>query len=213
MRTRHWLKSLFSGLLLASSATAAVAQDGYVADPNQVFGPPNGYAPYIDPASPQAAAYAVPYTGMEQAGGYPPGGLSAWPQISPYESPAVDQHINRGGLWFNDQYRGPGKMYAVFSGGVTHYGPPSEAVVGDPRAPGLFQAVGAVNQQNAGLARVNVWRMHSWREVGNDLSGGAMQGVVGWDNVDGSGVFANGFYSAQGSATYNHNPEMGDPLR
>lgn len=213
MRTRHWLKSLFSGLLLASSATAASAQDGYVADPGQVFGPPGGYyAPYIDPASPQAAGYAAPYSGLEQAG-YPPSGLMAWPQISPYEGPAINQHINRGGLWFNEQTRGPGKYYAVFGGGLTHYGPPSEAVVGDPRAPGLFQATAAANNQTAGTGLINLWPMHSWREAGDRVSGGAFQGVVGWDNPNGSGIFANGFYSAEGNASYNHNPVLGDPLR
>lgn len=215
MRTRHWLKSLFSGLLLASSATVANAQDGIVADPNQVFGPADGYAPYIDPASPQAAGYAVPYTGLEQAG-YPPGGLSAWPQISPYESPAVDQHVNRGGLWFNEQYRGPGKMYAVFSGGVTHYGPPSEAVVGNPRAPGYFAGVtqANANQNTVGGSLINLYRQHSWADVGySNLSGGAMQGVVGWENPDGSGVFGTGFFSAEGNASFNFNPHIGDPDR
>lgn len=214
MRTRHWLKSLFSGLLLASTATVAAAQDGPVADPGQVFGPASGYPPYIDPASPQAAGYAVPYTGIEQAG-YPPNGLSAWPQISPYESPAVDQHVNRGGLWFNEQYRGPAKMYAVFSGGITNYGPPSEAVVGNPRAPGYFVGVAQTGQGNqAGGSLINIYSQHSWSDVGySNLSGGAMQGVVGWDNPDGSGVFGTGFYSAQGSASYNHNPVVGDPDR
>lgn len=213
MRTRHWLKSLFSGLLLASSATVAIAQDGIVADPNQVFGPANGYAPYIDPASPQAAGYAVPYTGLEQAG-YPPGGMAAWPQISPYEGPAVNQHLNQGGLWFNQQLRGPGHMYAVFAAGVTHYGPPSEAVVGDPRAPGNFITGAAANNNQAGSALINLYRQHSWSDVGySNLSGGALQGVVGWDNPDGSGVFATGFMSAEGSASYNHNPVVGDPLR
>lgn len=213
MRTRHWLKSLFSGLLLASSATVANAQDGFVADPNQVFGPANGYAPYIDPASPQAAGYAVPYSGLEQAG-YPPGGMMAWPQISPYEGPAVDQHMNRDGLWFNQQLRGPGKYYAVFGGGVTHYGPPSEAVVGDPKAPGFFIAGTVANNNQAGTSIVNLYPQHSWSDVGySRLSGGAFQGVVGWDNPDGSGIFGTGFYSAEGSATYNHNPRIGDPLR
>lgn len=213
MRTRHWLKSLFSGFLLASSATVAVAQDGYGTDPSQVFGPPNGYAPYIDPASPEAAGYAPPYSGLEQAG-YPPNGMMAWPQISPYEGPAVNQHVNRGGLWFNEQYRGPAKMYAVFSAGVTHYGPPSEAVVGDPRAPGNFiVGTGATNTQG-GTALVNLYRQHSWAEVGySNLSGGALQGVIGWDNPDGSGVFGTGFMSAQGNASYNHNSVVGDPLR
>ncbi len=215
MRTRHWLKSLFSGMLLASSATVAMAQDGFVADPNQVFGPANGYAPYIDPASPQAAGYAAPYTGLEQAG-YPPGGMAAWPQISPYEGPAVDQHINRGGLWFNEQLRGPGKYYAVFGGGITHYGPPSEAVVGDPRAPSYFVGVVQAGGNNgiAGGSLINLYQQHSWSDVGySNLSGGAMQGVVGWDNPDGSGVFGTGFFSAQGSASYNHNPAVGDPTR
>ncbi|HET6422746.1 MAG TPA: hypothetical protein VFG20_03630, partial [Planctomycetaceae bacterium] len=214
MRTRHWLKSLFSGLLLASSATVAAAQDGPVADPGQVFGPASGYPPYIDPASPQAAGYAVPYTGIEQAG-YPPEGLSAWPQISPYAGPAVDQHVNRGGLWFNEQYRGPAKMYAVFGGGITNYGPPSEAVVGNPRAPGYFVGIVQTGQGNqAGGGLINIYQQHSWSDVGySNLSGGAMQGVVGWDNPDGSGAFGTGFYSSEGSASYNHNPRIGDPDR
>lgn len=212
MRTRHWLKSLFSGLLLASSATVAYAQDGYVADPNQVFGPANGYAPYIDPASPQAAGYAVPYTGLEQAG-YPPGGMSAWPQISPYAGPAVDQHANQGGLWFNEQLRGPGRYYATIGGGMTRYGAASEAVVGDPRAPGYFVSGGQANNQNAGIGLINLYRQHSWRETGDRLTGGAFQGVFGWDGPDGRGVFFNGFYSSEGNASYNQNPNVPDPLR
>jgi len=49
------------------------------------------------------------YTGMESAG-YPPG-ANAWPGVSPYMGPAMDQTTYEDGNWFNRQFTGNRKFY------------------------------------------------------------------------------------------------------
>jgi hypothetical protein len=200
MRTRYWMKKLFGSLLCASAAATATAQDGLV-DPNQMFNAQAGagYAPYIDPGDPRAAQYAVPYTGMEQAG-FPPG-ANPWPAISPFEGPPVDQHLNQGGLWFNQQMRGPRKYYVDMAAGLTQFAAPQKTVVGNEGAPGLFTGTR------------QFFERHRWSEVRDQLTSGGFVGTLGFFDADGSGWFAGGFWAGEAGSTLDLISPIGDPTR
>ncbi len=107
MRTRQWLASLLSGCLAVAGGLSASAQ----APPFPQYGPGNPDAVGMLPPPYNTNYGPVPqsYTGMEQAG-YPPG-ANAWPNVSPYMGPAVDQTAYEDGNWFNRQFTGNRKYY------------------------------------------------------------------------------------------------------
>ncbi len=107
MRTRQWLKTLLSGCLAVAGGLTAHAQE----PPFQQFGPGNPDAVGMLPPPYNTNYGAAPqsYTGMEQAG-YPPG-ANAWPNVSPYMGPAVDQTTYENGTWFNRQLSGRRQYY------------------------------------------------------------------------------------------------------
>lgn len=107
MRTRQWLASLLSGCLAVTGGLSASAQ----APPFPQYGPgnPDAVGTLPPPYNTNYGPAPQSYTGMEQAG-YPPG-ANAWPNVSPYMGPAVDQTTNEGGTWFNRQLSGNRKYY------------------------------------------------------------------------------------------------------
>ena len=107
MRTRQWLASLLSGCLAVAGGLSAYAQ----APPFPQYGPGNPDAVGMLPPPYNSNYGTAPqsYTGMEQAG-YPPD-ANAWPNVSPYMGPAVDQTTYEGGNWFNRQLTGNRKFY------------------------------------------------------------------------------------------------------
>lgn len=128
MRTRQWLKTLLSGCLAVAGGLTAHAQD----PPFQQFGPGNPDAVGMLP-SPYNTNYGPSpqsYTGMEQAG-YPPG-ANAWPNVSPFMGPAVDQTTNEKGLWFNRQLTGSRQYYFSTEALIGQTSVGSGALVGAP---------------------------------------------------------------------------------
>ena len=126
MRKRHWLTCLMS-LWLSVAGGQAMAQPPL---PNDIGNPDQtGMLP-----APYAANYgAYPqqqYGGMP--GGYPPG-ANAWPNVSPFAGPPVDQTVNQGGLWFNRQLIGNRKFYFTVEGLIGHTSRPNN-FIGDPQA-------------------------------------------------------------------------------
>lgn len=125
MRKRHWLACLFS-MWLTVLGGQALAQSpplpNDLGNPDQtgMLPPPyNGnYAPVPPPA----------YGGMP--GGYPPG-ATAWPNVSPYYGPVVDQTANNDGLWFNRQIFGNRTFYFTAEGLVGYTGRPSTMISGN----------------------------------------------------------------------------------
>lgn len=107
MRTRQWLASLLSGCLAVAGGLSAQAQT----PPFPQYGPGNPDAVGMLPPPYNSNYGTVPqsYTGMEQAG-YPPG-ANAWPNVSPYMGPAMDQTTYEDGNWFNRQFTGNRKYY------------------------------------------------------------------------------------------------------
>jgi hypothetical protein len=211
MRTRHWWKSLLSGALWTATAAVGWAQGPYVGQDGYA----GGYTPYIDPGSPAAAQYAPAYSGIEAAG-YPPG-ATQWPYISPYTSPAIDQHSYQNGFWFNEKIIGNRKYYAYLAGALSTVGSPDDVLVGDPDAPRDFRVLTVVGGQGQGGTTTTgvreVFAAHDWAEVEDDLSGGGFQGMLGWFNEDDSGVFATGFWMEEGGADLSLIDPVGDPAR
>ena len=76
------------------------------------------------PYSGNYAQYPENYTGMPA--GYPPN-ANAWPNISPYQGPIIDEHLNREGLWFNRQVFGSRKFFFT-----------AEALIGNTLRPANF---------------------------------------------------------------------------
>lgn len=113
MRKRHWLACLVS-IWLAVVGEQAKAQSP-PALPNNV-GNPDQTGMLPSPYSANYGTYPQSYPGPQ--GGYPPG-AAAWPNISPYYGPPVDQTSNQNGLWFNRQIFGNRTFYftaeALFS--------------------------------------------------------------------------------------------------
>ncbi|MBS0203980.1 MAG: hypothetical protein JSS49_13830 [Planctomycetes bacterium] len=97
--------------------------------PNDV-GNPDQTGMLPAPYSANYGAYPQQYGGMP--GGYPPG-ANAWPNVSPYMGPPVDQLSNQGGLWFNRQIVGNRKFYFTAEGLIGHTSRPNN-FVGDPQA-------------------------------------------------------------------------------
>lgn len=112
MRTRQWLASLLSGFLAAAGGLNATAQT----PPFPQYGPGNPDAAGMLPP-PYDANYGThpqAYTGMEAAG-YP-AGANAWPNVSPYYGPAVDESSYQNGFWFNRQLSGGKRYYFTTEG-------------------------------------------------------------------------------------------------
>lgn len=113
MRKRHCLACLLS-MWLTVVGEQAMAQSP-PALPNDLGNPDRtGMLP-----APYDANYGnFPQTYPGAPGGYPPG-ATAWPNISPYYGPPVDQTANQNGLWFNRQIFGNRTFYvnveALFS--------------------------------------------------------------------------------------------------
>lgn len=188
MRKRHWLSKLLSGALCAVLPTAAWAQ-----------GPDQGYPPYIDPNSPQAAAYAPAYTGYEQAG-FPPG-ATQWPYISPHMAPPVDQHSYQDGFWFRDQKTGGREYFTYLGATFNRYAPPDDVTVGDPNAPGDFQT-GTVTGGQTQAAQIRIFRPYTWRDVDERITSGGFRGMTGWFNADDTGFVLDGFWAEEGRASF-----------
>lgn len=102
MRIKPWMTTVASMLLLVAVQTETSGQQpmppgayppGMAAMPVQGSG-----GPYV-----QQQPYATNNPQVIYPQGTPPG-FEPWPQISPYYNPnvAVDQHVNRQGLWFRD---------------------------------------------------------------------------------------------------------------
>lgn len=127
MRKRHWLTCLLS-VWLTVVGGQAFAQPPAL--PNDVGNPDlTGMLPA--PYNANYGAYAPPsYGGMPA--GYPPG-ATAWPNISPYTGPPVDQTLNQNGLWFNRIITGNRKYFFTpeILFGNTHR--PND-FIGDPQA-------------------------------------------------------------------------------
>jgi len=68
------------------------------------------------------------YGGMPA--GYPPG-ANAWPNVSPYYGPPVDQTANENGLWFQRQIFGNRQFFFTAEGLVGYTGRPSTMVGAD----------------------------------------------------------------------------------
>ncbi|MBI1348504.1 hypothetical protein GC163_19695 [bacterium] len=212
MRKRHWIKKFLGGALLAAAPAVGLAQA-----PEGSWGSPaTGYAPYVDPQSPQAAAYAPTYAGYQQAGW--PEGATQWPYISPYTAPPVDEHTYQNGFWFNRQVRDTGRKYFTYMAATFNtFADPDDVVVGDNNAPGflVLPTTTTTNNttNNAVLLPDDIVARHTWDDVENHLSGGGFRGTFGWMNPNDTGVFITGFWAEEGSAVYDpHNP-IGDPSR
>ena len=135
MRKRHWLTCLLSiglsvvgGLAIAQPPPPALPND--VGNPDQTGMLPAPYASnygnYPQPShGPQPS-----YGGMP--GGYPPG-ANAWPNVSPFAGPPVDQTVNQNGIWFNRQIFGNRKYYFTMEGLIGRTTRPSN-FIGDPQA-------------------------------------------------------------------------------
>jgi hypothetical protein len=123
MRKRHWLTCLLS-MWLSVVGGQAMAQPPS-ALPNDV-GNPDQIGMLPPPYSANYGAYPQQsYGGMP--GGYPPG-ATAWPNVSPYYGPPVDQTYNQGGLWFNRQIFGDRKFFFTAEGLVGFTGRPNSYI-------------------------------------------------------------------------------------
>jgi hypothetical protein len=191
MRKRHWLSSLLSSALWAALPAVGFAQ-----------APEAGYVPYIDPNSPQAAGMAPAYGGYEQAGW--PQGAAAWPQISPYMAPPVDQTYYQNGFWFNEQSGRDRKYFTYLGATLNTYADPDDVLVGDPDAPGyVFQSLATGTGNNANVTNGSLYDFtaaHDWSEVEGQISGGGFYGIMGYMNPDDTGVYLTGFWAEEGSA-------------
>jgi hypothetical protein len=187
--------------LWAATATCASAQSAYDAGYPGGYEAGGGFVPYVDPASPQAAAYAAPYNGYEAAG-WPPGAMS-WPQISPFEAPPVEQNRFENGLWFNEQKIGGRRYYTMLAGTLNKFAGPQETQVGNPEAPDFFgfQAVGTTTTTTNLANGRPVWLVRDWGDIENTLRSGGFMGQIGVWNVDDSGVQLFGFWADEGTGS------------
>ena len=214
MRTRHWLANLLGGALWAASATLASAQGPYDAGMYGAYGADAGFVPYVDPGSPQAAAYS-PFAAYPPVGW--PEGATSWPQISPFESPPVDQHRFHNGLWFNEQKFGGRTFYTTLTGTITKYADPNDTVVGHPEAPQFFGTVAVAGQQQGqvGANLAPLFVANDWGSVEDALSGGGFMGMIGYWNPDDSGAQFHGYWSEEGGAALRLGRpgiDLNDPL-
>lgn len=127
MRKRHWLAGLLSGWLsLVGGQVFAQSPpfgQGYANNPD-MSGMPAPYTMNYGRAPEQ-------YSGMQ--GGYPPG-ANAWPNVSPYAGPAVDQTLNENGMWFRRIITGDRRYYFT-----------AEALIGNTNQPNALVGAAGVN--------------------------------------------------------------------
>jgi hypothetical protein len=199
MRTRHWLANLLGGALWAATATLAFAQSPYDAGMYGGYGAP-GFVPYVDPGSPEAAAYAQPFSAYPPVGW--PQGATSWPQISPYEAPPIDEHRFHNGFWFNDKTFGGRRYYTTLTATLNKLASPNDTVVGHPEAPQFFGTVVIANQQQqvVGANAFPLFVANDWASVTDSLSGGGFMGMIGYWNADDSGAQFHGFWSEEGTS-------------
>lgn len=124
MRKRHWLAGLLSGWLsvIGGQALAQPPQidPGYVGSPDM-----SGMLP-----APYGANYGSYPMTYSRGAAFPPE-ATAWPNVSPYMGPAVDQTANENGMWFRDIINGNRKYYFT-SEALLGYTSIPNATVGAP---------------------------------------------------------------------------------
>ena len=226
MRTRQWLASLLSGCLAVAGGLSAYAQ----APPFPQYGPGNPDAVGMLPPPYNTNYGAAPqsYTGMEQAG-YPPG-ANAWPNVSPYMGPAVDQTAYEDGNWFNRQFTGNRKYY--FSTdvliGTTQRGADTRigayGVNEIPATPGVqiidhnqlfFETTIAVdNMPNrsvtataggggaTGGGDIPIFVERNYHNLTDPTQAAGVRTTWGWFNPDQTGFQASGFWLNNTGSTY-----------
>jgi hypothetical protein len=192
------LASLLSGALWTATATCASAQSAYDTGIYPGPQPGLGFVPYVDPGSPQAATFAAPFSAYPPVGW--PQGATAWPQISPYEAPPVDQHRYHNGFWFNEQKVGGRRYYTMLSGTFNRFQKPDESTVGNPNAPQTFGTVAATGQAAGTAAPLFV--SESWNRIQDPLTSGGFLGLIGVWNADDSGVQLHGFWADEGRSDH-----------
>ena len=227
MRTRQWLASLLSGCLTVAGGLSAYAQ----APPFPQYGPGNPDAVGMLPPPYNSNYGTVPqsYTGMEQAG-YPPD-ANAWPNVSPYMGPAMDQTTNENGTWFNRQFTGNRKYYFSTEAliGSTQRG--ANALIGAPGVnqipvfPGTIvdplhnqqfvETVAVVNQPNRTVTAVGgggggagatgdipIFVAQNYYAMPDPQQSAGVRATLGWFNPDQSGFQASGFWLNTGASTF-----------
>ncbi len=169
------------------------------------------------------------YTGMEQAG-YPPG-ANAWPNVSPYMGPAVDQTTYENGNWFNRQLFGNRKYYFSTEAliGKTQRG--SNIRIGAygvneiPATPGVFivdhnqlflETVAAVDNMpnrivtatggggggGAGTGDLPVFTERTSHHLKDPAQAPGVRGTWGWFNPDQSGFQVSAFGLKNSGSSY-----------
>ena len=225
MRTRQWLASLLSGCLAVAGGLSAYAQ----APPFPQYGPGNPDAVGMLPPPYNSNYGTVPqsYTGMEQAG-YPPG-ANAWPNVSPYMGPAMDQTTNENGTWFNRQFTGNRQYYFSTEAliGSTQRG--SNALIGAPGVnilpviPGtpvnplhnqqFVETVNDPNQPNrtvtaagggggGGTGDIQIFAARHYHNMPDPSQSSGVRATLGWFNPDQSGFQASGFWLNTSNSSY-----------
>jgi hypothetical protein len=228
MRTRKWLASLLSGCLSVAGGLSAYAQ----APPFPQYGPGNPDAVGMLPPPYNSNYGAAPqsYSGMEQAG-YPPG-ANAWPNVSPYMGPAMDQTTYEDGNWFNRQFTGNRKYYFSTEAliGSTQRG--TSALIGAPGVniipvfPGIpvsplhnqqfLETVAATNMPDRTVTAVGgggganggdiqIFVARNTYEMPDPNQSGGVRATLGWFNPDQSGFQASGFWLGN-AETYGPSP-------
>lgn len=225
MRTRQWMTRILSGCLALAGGVSAFAQ---TPPPFPQYGPGNPDAVGMLPPPYNTNYGTVPqsYPGIE-ATGYPPG-ANAWPTVSPYMGPAMDQTANENGLWFNRQYMGNRKYYLnaevligfTQRGSNTLIGAPNVNIVpvfpGQPVDPLHNQqfvetTAAADNMPNrrvtatggaAGGGDVQIFVARSLHDMWDPNRAGGGRATWGWFNADESGFQLSGFGLNTASSTY-----------
>ena len=227
MRTRQWLASLLSGCLTVAGGLSASAQ----APPFPQYGPGNPDAVGMLPPPHNTNYGTVPqsYTGMEQAG-YPPG-ANAWPNVSPYMGPAVDQTAYEDGNWFNRQFTGNRKYYFSTEAliGKTQRG--SDIRIGAygvnevPHNPGTISllhnqlfletiaaadnmpnrtvtATGGGGGGGAATGDIPIFVEHNFSVLNDPSQAAGVRSTWGWFNPDQSGFQVSGFGLNNSKSTF-----------
>ena len=167
------------------------------------------------------------YSGMEQAG-YPPG-ANAWPNVSPYMGPAMDQTTYEDGNWFNRQFTGNRKYYFSTEAliGSTQRG--TSALIGAPGVniipvfPGtpvsplhnqqFLETVAATNMPDRTVTAVGgggganggdiqIFVARNTYEMPDPNQSGGVRATLGWFNPDQSGFQASGFWLGNAETSF-----------
>ena len=229
MRTRQWLKTLLSGCLAVAGGLTAHAQE----PPFQQFGPGNPDAVGMLPPPYNTNYGAAPqsYTGMEQAG-YPPG-ANAWPNVSPYMGPAVDQTKYENGTWFNQQLSGRRQYYFSTEALIGRTNVGSGALVGahgvniTPVIPGqtfvdhnqqFFESISFGTNLNSpdrfvvatgggggggGTGDIQVFTPRDYSQISNPERAGGLRTTWGWFNPDQTGFQLSAFWLNNSTGEFN----------